>query len=127
VGYERMENFYNNKSLQSLRRKLRMTSTDAERYLWQRLRNKQILNLRFLRQYGVGNYILDFYCPMTRLAIELDGGQHAESKEQDELRTAFLGVKGITVLRFWNNDVFKNIDGVLQTIFETSEALMKRS
>jgi very-short-patch-repair endonuclease len=127
VGYERMEKLYNDKSLQPLRRKLRTGSTDAERYLWQRLKNKQILSLRFLRQYGVGNYILDFYCPLIRLAIELDGGQHAENREADESRTAFLSTQDIVVLRFWNNDVFKNTDGVLQVIFETSEALMRRS
>jgi len=122
-----MEKLYNDKSLQPLRRKLRTGSTDAERYLWQRLKNKQILSLRFLRQYGVGNYILDFYCPLIRLAIELDGGQHAENREADESRTAFLSTQDIVVLRFWNNDVFKNTDGVLQVIFETSEALMRRS
>jgi very-short-patch-repair endonuclease len=122
-----MGKLYNDKFLQPLRRKLRTASTDAERFLWQRLRNKQILNLRFLRQYGVGNYILDFYCPTLRLAIELDGGQHAENKEMDEFRTKFLNAQNITVLRFWNNDVFKNTDGVLQTVFETVQALMRRS
>jgi len=122
-----MGKLYNDKSLQQLRRKLRTGPTDAERYLWQRVKNKQMLGLRFLRQYGVGNYILDFYCPLIRLAIELDGGQHADNKEADESRTAFLKSQDITVLRFWNNDIFQNIDGVLQTIFETSEALMRRS
>ena len=87
----------------------------------------QILNLRFLRQYSVGNYILDFYCPAIRLAIELDGGQHADNKEADKSRTSFLNLQDITVLRFWNNDVFKNTDGVLQMIFETAQVLMRRS
>ena len=127
MGYERMKKLYNDKSLQPLRRKLRTASTDAERYLWQRLRNMQILNLRFLRQYSVGNYILDFYCPAIRLAIELDGGQHADNKEADKSRTSFLNLQDITVLRFWNNDVFKNTDGVLQMIFETAQVLMRRS
>jgi len=122
-----MEKLYNNKTLEPLRRKLRAASTDAERLLWQRLKNKQLLDLRFLRQYGVGKYILDFYCPGIRLAIELDGGQHATNNEADVLRTNFLNSQDITVLRFWNNDVFKNTDGVMQVIFEMSNKLMKRS
>jgi len=126
VGYERMENLYNHKLLQSIRQKLRDTSTDTERFLWQHLRKHQLLELRFLRQYGVGNYILDFYCPKIRLAIELDGGQHVTNENADSLRTEFLKSLDITVLRFWNNDVFKNTDGVMQVIFETANKLMKR-
>jgi len=122
-----MQKLYNNKTLQPLRRKLRAASTDVERYLWQRLRSKQLLGLRFLRQYGVGKYILDFYCPAIRLAIELDGGQHATKQEADILRTSFLNSQDIIVLRFWNNDVFQNTDGIMQTIFEAAQKLMKRS
>ena len=127
MGYECMQKLYNNKTLQPLRRKLRAASTDVERYLWQRLRSKQLLGLRFLRQYGVGKYILDFYCPAIRLAIELDGGQHATKQEADILRTSFLNSQDIIVLRFWNNDVFQNTDGIMQTIFEAAQKLMKRS
>ena len=118
---------YNQNKFKDLRRKLRNNQTDAERKIWSILRGRQMLGLRFLRQYGVENYILDFYCPLIRLAIELDGGQHAENNEADELRTAFLNEQDIVVLRFWNDDIFKNIDGVLQTIFETAEKLMRRS
>jgi len=127
VGYECMARLYNDKLLQPLRRKLRTTPTDAERFLWQRIRDKQILNQRFLRQYGVKNYVLDFYCPAIRLAIELDGGQHAENKIADDARTKVLNFQNIIVLRFWNNDVFQNTDGVLQSIFETVQKLMRRS
>jgi very-short-patch-repair endonuclease len=111
------QHLYNNSSLQSLRRVLRHDSTDAERVLWQKIRDKQ-LGVRFLRQYGVGAYILDFYCPKMRLAIELDGGQHAEDEvmKEDKERTGFLKKQNITVLRFWNNDVFTNMDGVLEVI-----------
>jgi len=122
-----MARLYNDKLLQPLRRKLRTTPTDAERFLWQRIRDKQILNQRFLRQYGVKNYVLDFYCPAIRLAIELDGGQHAENKIADDARTKVLNFQNIIVLRFWNNDVFQNTDGVLQSIFETVQKLMRRS
>lgn len=127
MGYECMARLYNDKLLQPLRRKLRTTPTDAERFLWQRIRDKQILNQRFLRQYGVKNYVLDFYCPAIRLAIELDGGQHAENKIADDARTKVLNFQNIIVLRFWNNDVFQNTDGVLQSIFETVQKLMRRS
>ncbi len=92
--------------------------TEAEKYLWRKLRNKQVLGFRFLRQYSVGSYVLDFYCPKVRLAIELDGGQHNEAEAQayDRRREMFLKSKNISVIRFWNNDVLKNINGVLEVI-----------
>ena len=107
-----------NSSLKPLRQSLRFSQTDAERFLWSHLRGSQIHGLRFLRQYSVGTYILDFYCPSIQLAIELDGGQHNDisGMEADQKRTAFLEEKGIRVLRFWNNDVFTNIHGVLEKI-----------
>lgn len=107
---------YNNKNLKNFRRNLRKNSTDAERKLWQYLRRRQIGNFKFTRQYSVGSYILDFYCPETRLAIEIDGGQHFENKDKDEIRTEFLVKQNIKVIRFWNNEIFNNIDGVLITI-----------
>jgi len=111
-----MRHLYNDKIYEQLRQKLRNDSTDAERRLWQILRGKQFNGLKFRRQYGVGNYILDFYCPKVRLAIELDGGQHMNIKTADNIRTAFLKSLDISVLRFWNNDVLKNLEGTYETI-----------
>lgn len=94
--------------------------TDAERLLWRVIRNKQLDGMRFLRQYSVGDYILDFYCPDKHFAIELDGGQHSEEliKLHDEQRTKFLERYNIVVIRFWNNDVLQNIEGVVEKIRE---------
>ena len=94
--------FRNNARLKERRRELRKNMTDAERLLWERVRNNQIEGERFFRQYSVGPYIIDFYCPKLRLVIELDGGQHSEedSKEYDEGRTRYLNGQGMEVLRF---------------------------
>jgi len=111
---------YNNLVTQEHRRQLRNNSTDAERRLWFYLQNKQIDNTRWRRQYSVDQYILDFFSPELRLAIELDGGQHGESAQaaHDQIRTQFLSSQDIVVLRFWNNDVLKNIEGVVERIRE---------
>lgn len=113
-----MKYLYNNTKGKSIRRNLRNNSTDAERFLWRYLRARRIEGKRFLRQYSVGSYILDFYSPTIRLAIELDGGQHAEEdiEKYDRERARFLQSKNIIVLRFWNNEVFQNIEGVLQHV-----------
>ncbi len=104
----------NDRKLKNLRRALRKNQTEAERKIWQHLRKKQIGGYRFLRQYSIGKYILDFYCPTKKLAIEIDGGQHFEDKkEHDLLRKKFLKAKGIKEIRFWNSEIFKNIEGVL--------------
>jgi very-short-patch-repair endonuclease len=109
---------FNNEKFKPLRQLLRRQQTDAERKLWNVIRNKQLLGLRFCRQFGVGNYILDFYCPEKKLAIELDGGQHADeqNKLSDVDRTTYLNEQGIKVIRFWNNDVLNNIEGVGESI-----------
>ena len=88
--------------------------------LWSKLRARQVHDLKFYRQFSVGPYILDFFCPEIKLAVELDGGQHAEdeNKEYDEMRTDYLKGTGIVVLRFWNNEAIQNIEGVLQVIEE---------
>jgi type I restriction enzyme M protein len=108
----------NNEKLKPLRQQLRRNQTDAERKLWNALRSRQLLNLKFVRQYGVGNFIIDFYCSEKKLAIELDGGQHndEENIKRDQTRTLYLEQQGIKVIRFWNNDVFNNIDGVGESI-----------
>jgi adenine-specific DNA-methyltransferase len=99
-------------------RNLRKNATDAEKLLWSKLRARQLLNLKFNRQVPFPPYILDFYCEELSLAIELDGGQHnnPEHAQNDEKRSVFLNSKGVKILRFWNNDVLKNIVGVLKTI-----------
>ncbi|KKU73646.1 MAG: hypothetical protein UX98_C0005G0022 [Parcubacteria group bacterium GW2011_GWA2_47_26] len=105
---------YNNLVLKDKRRVLRRNQTDAERRLWGQLRNKKLEGLKFFRQYSVGPYILDFYCPAQKLAIEIDGGQHAEAVQQqsDEHRSKYLAMQEIRVLRFWNNEVLQNLEGV---------------
>ncbi|MCK6383509.1 MAG: DUF559 domain-containing protein [Rhodocyclaceae bacterium] len=97
-------------------RKLRHDMTDAERRLWSRLRGHQ-LGAHFRRQAPLERYVLDFVCFPARLVIEVDGGQHAES-EADRGRDAWLKERGFRVLRFWNNDVLGNTDGVVETIME---------
>ena len=110
----------NNPKLKQRRRDLRRDHTDAEKILWQKLRNRQLYGMKFFRQYSVGPYALDFHCPKSKLAIELDGGQHAEEdrREYDEHRSEYLKAHGIEVMRFWNNEVMRNMDGVLSRIEE---------
>lgn len=108
------------KRLTPVARKLRRAMTDAERRLWARLRNRQIEGAKFVAQVPIGPHIADFACRAARLAIELDGGQHAESLT-DAARTELIEVHGYTVIRFWNNDVLTNTDGVLE---EIRQALM---
>ena len=90
--------------------------TDVERLLWQALRGKQLNGHRFRRQHPIGKYIADFVCIEQKIVIELDGGQHQDQSGYDEQRTAFLRTGGWQVMRFWNNDVLNNFDGVLLTI-----------
>jgi very-short-patch-repair endonuclease len=97
---------------------MRHDPTDAEAKLWSRLRNRQIDGWKFRRQVPFGGYVLDFYCAEAKLAIEVDGGQHAEErKPHDEARTEFIRNEGVQVLRFWNNDVLTNCEGVLEHIY----------
>jgi very-short-patch-repair endonuclease len=84
--------------------------------LWRHLRNRQFIGLRFTRQEPIDSYIADFVCRARKLIIELDGGQHVELAAEDARRTADLEALGYRVLRFWNNDVLTNMDGVLETI-----------
>jgi len=105
----------NDPTLKSRRRELRRNQTDAEKALWASLRSKQFYGMKFFRQYSIGPYILDFYCPTAKLAVELDGGQHnqCENKEYDESRSEYLKAQGIKVARFWNHEVLLDIQGVL--------------
>ena len=114
-----MGGLYNKGNLKNRRKALRKNQTDCERIIWNVIRNKQCNGLKFFRQFSVGPYILDFYCPEKRLAIEIDGGQHADQqKEYDQERTAYLAGHYIRELRFWNNEVVENLDGVYDKILE---------
>ena len=104
--------------LRTLRsRELRANSTDAETKLWNHLRNRQVAGCKFVRQEPVGRYICDFVCRERCLVVEVDGGQHLESK-RDAIRDRYLAEQGYRVLRFWNNDVLSNIEGVVAVIDE---------
>ena len=110
--------FARTKAMTHRAQRLRSAMTDAETELWKALRRRQIVNLQFRRQHAVGNYVLDFYCPSILLAIEIDGGQHntPSGLATDASRTKWLANKGIAVLRYWNNDVLANLNGVLEDI-----------
>lgn len=97
---------------------MRRNLTPAERKLWGYLRAHRLGGVGFRRQHAIGNYITDFCAPSKMLIIELDGSQHLEQKEYDAERTAFLESKGYRVLRFYNNDVMKDIDKVLEVVLE---------
>lgn len=99
---------------------LRKNMTKQERILWTFLRKKNINNLKFRRQYPIGNYIVDFICNEKKLIIEIDGGQHNENKNitYDQERTKYLESKAYKVIRFWNNDIDNNIEEVYLDIFK---------
>lgn len=102
-------------------RNLRKNQTDEEKLLWNLLRNNQLRGKKFHRQYVLGRYILDFVCFEQRLVIELDGGQHNRmlDKIKDAQRDKWLEGQGFSVLRFWNNDILNNINGVLEVIYKS--------
>ena len=106
------------KKLTVAARKLRANSTDVEKLLWSRLRARQ-LGKKFVRQFPIGPYITDFACRSAHLAIELDGGQHSETV--DALRTEVIEAYGYRVVRFWNNEVIENLEGVLEAIVRELE------
>jgi len=99
-------------------RKLRVNCTDTESFLWKYLRNKQLMGFKFRRQQPIGKYIVDFVNFEKGLVIEVDGGQHAVSIKKDSLRDKYLKKEGFKVLRFWDNEVLNNIEGVLDVIIQ---------
>ena len=99
---------------------LRKEPTPAEAKLWSRIRNDQ-LGVTFRRQHAVGNYVPDFCSPKAKLTVELDGSQHLEREEYDEERTEYLESLGYKAIRFWNNDVLKDIDSVMLAIIHALE------
>ena len=102
-------------------RELRKASTDAEQKLWSRLRRRQLGGYKFRRQHPVGGYIADFACVERCLIVEADGGQHADDPN-DVIRSRRLETMGWRVLRFWNNDILTNPDGVIQAILHAVDA-----
>lgn len=121
--------FNYNSKLKPKARSLRGNMTDAEKMLWSRVRRKQILGVQFYRQKPLGNYVVDFYAPQANLVIELDGGQHFEPEQQhyDEERTVYLQKQGLSVLRFTNLDVLKNIEGMMEIIFRQVQKVVEHS
>jgi very-short-patch-repair endonuclease len=109
----------------SFARQLRKQSTDAEKRLWRLLRDRRFSEFKFRRQYACGNYFLDFYCTIVKLAVELDGGGHGfpDQRARDEKRNQFLAQRGIKVLRFWNHQLRDEFETIR---FEIWHALMER-
>ena len=113
-----MPRIFNRSSERDKRRHLRKSETKAEAVIWSKVREKQILGLSFRRQYSVGPYVIDFYCPALKLAVEIDGDSHFQEGVQadDQLREDFISSFGIRFLRFTNEEVYRNLEGVLETI-----------
>lgn len=109
---------FNNQSLKNHRRELRKNQTEAEKKLWELLRGRRLEGFKFYRQFSIGPYILDFYCPKIRLGIELDGSLHSEDKAKlyDKDREKYLQTSNIKVIRFWNNEIENDTDKVLERI-----------
>ena len=100
----------------TLPRKLRRDSTEAEKVIWRALRNRRLDGHKFRRQHPIGKFVADFCCMEAMLIVEIDGGQHAIDEERDAARTAYLGSQGYHVVRFWNNEVLENLEGVLTVL-----------
>jgi very-short-patch-repair endonuclease len=114
----RKDQIHNRKEMEVYRKQLRNHSTSAEATLWKSLQKRQLEGRKFRRQHSVGYYILDFYCPAEKLAVELDGAGHFTEAGQayDARRTAYLNDLGIRVVRFENREVFEDLEGVLSKI-----------
>ena len=114
--------YYNPHNLKNAK-EMRSDMTPAETKMWRILRGKRFQDLKFKRQVLIGNYIVDFLCEDKKIIIEIDGGQHNEELniQSDKNRTRYLENNGYKVLRFWNDEVMKNIDGVMEVIFREVE------
>ncbi|RDI41697.1 endonuclease domain-containing protein [Aquicella lusitana] len=104
--------------LKEYQKKLRKNLTEAEIYLWTHLRNRRFHGFKFRRQQILRGFIVDFVCFEKKLIIELDGGQHSEQEKYDRKRTNLLEEEGFHVLRFWNHEVMRNREDVLETIYQ---------
>ena len=106
------------KTMRDRARYLRRRMTPAERYVWKQIRKRRLGGYRFRRQFPLGDFILDFVCFEVRFVLELDGGQHDEQREYDELRTAWLETQGFHVVRYWNCQVLSEWESIAETILE---------
>ena len=113
-----MTQFFNKPTEKEKRRRLRNNAPAAETVLWSRLRRKHVHGYKFRRQYSVGPYVIDFYCPALKLAVEIDGDSHfvADAVTQDKQRQDYIESFGVQFLRFTNEQVYRNLDHVLETI-----------
>lgn len=114
-----MGRFYEGPAARTTRRSLRKIIPEPENILWYHLRARRLNGIKFRRQYSIGRYVIDFYCPTARLAIEIDGDSHFEStkvRDYDQQRQKYIEACGIRMLRFSNQEVMKNLDGVLEKI-----------
>lgn len=113
----------NPKHSKNLRNHLRNNMTKTEIMLWSKLKSKQILGYKVRRQYGIGSYIVDFYCPQLKLAIEVDGDSHytREGKVHDKKRDTFIHDKGIKILRITTAEIYENVDGVVDYLAQEFE------
>ena len=117
MGVKKIETNLKKRNTIAVAKKFRINSTDTEKYLWKYLRGKQHEGFKFRRQHPIGKYIVDFINLERKIIIEVDGGQHLKNKK-DKLRDIWLKEQGYEVLRFWDNEVLTNIEGVLELIRE---------
>ncbi|MEM9092836.1 MAG: endonuclease domain-containing protein [Cyanobacteria bacterium P01_F01_bin.53] len=122
-----MTRIYNKRLETTKRQQLRRRSPKAEQHLWHHLRRRQILGIKFCRQYSVERFVLDFYSPELKLAIEIDGPTHqgSQAQEYDQHRQQFIESLGIQFLRFTNQDIYHNLDNVLATLRTTIQQKTK--
>ena len=121
-----MTQLYNREETKEYRKQLRSNMLLAERLLWSRIKNKQLNNLKFRRQYSIGKYIIDFYCVEKGLVIELDGDSHYASelsREQDQKRDKYLKSVGVRIIRFTNDEIYNNLESVLEKITSPNPSL----
>jgi very-short-patch-repair endonuclease len=111
-----MTKIFNKSEVKEKRKSLRKNMPAAEIVLWSKLKNGQLKDLKFRRQYSVGRFVVDFYCPKHKLAIEVDGQSHGETEQQDKERQKFIESYGIKIIRVNNYDVYNNLDPVLEYI-----------
>lgn len=118
-----MSRLFNRKFQKPVRQRLRNNATKAERILWSRLKGKQLFAHKFRRQHGIGPFVVDFYCPEYKLAIEVDGPIHETpwAEERDMQRQKYIEQYGIRFLRFTNDEVYRDLDGVMRKIAEATD------
>jgi|SRR5579862_1594364 len=119
---------YNKLSTKGFRKLLRNRMTKAEVLVWSKLKGKQIQGYKFRRQFAIDSYIVDFYCPELRLAIEIDGESHEGKRLEvvDPKRQSDIEAHGIKVIRFANEDVYNNLDGIIQSVWNLVEEISKQ-